>query len=622
VGGTVIVATAGHVDHGKSALVEALSGQVMDRAPEARRRGMTIDLGFAPAELPGGAMVELIDVPGHEGFIRTMVAGASGIDAALLVVAADEGVMPQTSEHLAVLEFLGIPDVIPVVTRCDLVEPEWIELVVAELAERLGRSTVRFTRSVPVSVRDGRGLDDVRQLLATLAASARERPVEDLFRLPVDRVLSIAGAGTVVAGTCWSGAIEVGAEVRLAPGTLAARIRSIQSQGSGMSVGRSGRRIALSLAGVERREVHRGMTVLAERCSWEGTRALDALLTPAYGSALPARRTRVRIHLGTDDAMGWVTPAAPALSGESMVARLTVDRPIVARGGDRFVIRRAGAGTIAGGEVLDPYAERGRTWPAGLVSAGAAERVQALVERRASGLALDAAAVVTGLTPAALAREVRAASAFQRVGDRVIASSRIDSAADGMLEALAAFHREHPAERGMPLETLRRAGGLDPHLAEAALVRLRASEALGVVDGLACRRGFRPRVTGGDAAVGALVERIAAAGLMPPSVSELVAETRRQDTPAMLRLATADGKLEEVERDRYFARTALDAFVGIIMNEGRAGPLSIARLRERLGISRKYLIPLLEWSDRKGYTVRNGDIRRAGPGSPVPARSN
>ena len=223
----MIIGTAGHIDHGKSALVAALTGQTMDRLAEERRRGITIDLGFAPLLLAGGGVAGIVDVPGHEDFVRTMVAGASGIDLALLVIAADEGIMPQTTEHLAVLEQLGVAAGIPVITKADLVEPDWLELVVADVTERLACSSVRFEPPVATSVRSGRGLDQLRTRLAQRAGTLAPRTPADLFRLPVDRAFSLAGTGTVVTGTAWSGRLAIGEAVVLLPGGSAGGVRSI-----------------------------------------------------------------------------------------------------------------------------------------------------------------------------------------------------------------------------------------------------------------------------------------------------------------------------------------------------------------------------------------------------------
>src|SRR3954471_13021155 len=246
----MIIGTAGHIDHGKSTLVTALTGRPMDRLAEERRRGITIDLNFAPLDLGAGRVAGIVDVPGHEDFVRTMVAGASGIDIALLVIAADEGIMPQTTEHLAVLEHLGVPVGIPVVTKADLVDPEWLELVLLEVAERLAASSVAFAPPIAVSARIGEGVADLRERIG--AQQAAVRPSGDLFRLPVDRAFSVAGVGTVVTGTSWSGRLEVGDAVVLLPDGDEGRVRSVEMFGQASEHSEPGARTAVGIAGVAR----------------------------------------------------------------------------------------------------------------------------------------------------------------------------------------------------------------------------------------------------------------------------------------------------------------------------------------------------------------------------------
>ena len=263
----MIIGTAGHIDHGKSALVTALTGVAMDRLAEERRRGITIDLNIAPLDLDG-SVAGVVDVPGHEDFVRTMVAGASGIDLALLVIAADEGIMPQTEEHLAILEQLGIRTVLPVVTKRDLVEQDWLELVLAEVAARGRRSSVKFDPPMAVSAVTGDGIEPLRRRLREHAQRAERRPDDDVFRIPVDRAFSVAGVGTVITGTAWSGVVAVGDRVRLLPGGVEGRVRSIESHGQALARSRPGTRIALGLAGLERTDARRGQVVVAADVPW------------------------------------------------------------------------------------------------------------------------------------------------------------------------------------------------------------------------------------------------------------------------------------------------------------------------------------------------------------------
>ena len=606
----MIVATAGHVDHGKSALVAALTGRPMDRLAEERRRGITIDLNFAPLELGNGRLAGMIDVPGHEDFVRTMVAGASGADVALLVVAADEGIMPQTAEHLLVLERMGVARGIPVLTKTDLVEADWLALVQAEVAERLAGSAVAFEPPLAVSVRDGRGLDALREVLARLAHEIAARERDDLFRLPVDRAFALAGVGTVVTGTCWSGSVEIGTEVCVLPAGARGRVRSIESHGKATAAAEPGCRTALGIAGLHRDAAPRGSTVVLADSPWVALRVLDVALALDRGPAV-TRRTRFRLHLGTADVPCWVSPRAPVESGGHGMARVTLDRPITARGGDRFVLRAtAPASVVGGGIVLDPMPERRTTWPESLGATDHAERLEALVSRRRFGLAAPDAPMVAGLARHRIERLVRDRATLRRLDGRIVTTASIGSAQGLLLAALAQHHRDRPADRGMPLESLRRAAAAPGDLAEAALAGLRDDGRVVVTAGLAAARGFRSRVTGGDAIVAEMVARLESAGLAPPTVPELASLTGRPDLPAILRIAEAAGQVVAVERERYYSRTALEVFASAVRQVGSDGEVSVAGLRDVLGLSRKFLIPLLEWSDQEGLTVRSGDTRR------------
>lgn len=272
-----VVGTAGHIDHGKTALVKALTGVDTDRWEEEKRRGITIDLGFAPLPLGEEIQASVVDVPGHEGFVKNMLAGATGIDVALLVVAADEGIMPQTEEHLAIVELLGVQRGVPVVTKRDAVDGEWLELVRGEVAERLARSRVRWEPPVATSAVTGEGLEELKAALVRVAADLAERPAEDLFRLPIDRVFAVAGAGTVVTGSTWSGSVAVGESVRLLPLDREVRVRSIEVHGQGADRAVPGRRTALALVGVDKGEIERGH-VAVTGAGWAATTVLDAAL--------------------------------------------------------------------------------------------------------------------------------------------------------------------------------------------------------------------------------------------------------------------------------------------------------------------------------------------------------
>ena len=609
----MIIGTAGHIDHGKSALVAALTGQAMDRLAEERRRGITIDLNFAPLPLGDGRTAGVVDVPGHEDFVRTMVAGASGIDLALLVIAADEGIMPQTVEHLAVLEHLGVAAGIPVVTKADLVDPDWLDLVLAEVAERMARSPVRFDQPVAVSAKTGRGLDELRARLADRAAVLKPHRAADLFRLPVDRAFSVAGVGTVVTGTAWSGRVSVGEAVRLLPSGPSGRVRSIESYGAALEQSEPGARTAVGIAGIQRDQAHRGAWLVSVDSPWLPAQAIDAELSldPDAPRGLTAR-TRVRVHLGTAEVMARVHPRTPIEPGGRGLARLTLETPLVARGGDRLVLRSySPVTTIGGGRVLDPSPPRRRTpWPAGLASEDAASRFAALLERRPGGITAAELPVLVGCAPAEGVGIARGTAGVRQVGDLWVRESTLADLGTRAVSLLKAHHRARPSDRGLSIETLRRGLRAPDVLAERAVADLASAGRIRTADGVATLSGFVPRVEGGDAEIDRVVRILEEAGLSPPTLGELEQQTGRRDVGAILRLAAQAGKVEAVERERYYARPALDRFTATLTELGREGSIAPAALRERLGISRKYLIPLLEWADAKGITERVGDARR------------
>lgn len=609
----MIIGTAGHIDHGKSALVAALTGRPMDRLAEERRRGITIDLNFAPLSLGNGTTAGVVDVPGHEDFVRTMVAGASGIDLALLVVAADEGIMPQTLEHLAVLEHLGVRAGIPVVTKADLVDPDWLELVLAEVGDRLARSSVGFEAPIAVSAKSGLGLDGLRARLAARAAGLSPRLGADLFRLPVDRAFSLAGVGTVVTGTAWSGRLSVGDAVRLLPSDTPARVRSIESYGATLQQSQPGARTAVGLAGVQREEAQRGAWLVAADAPWAPVRAVDVEL--ALGADAPRAltpRARVRVHLGTTEVMARVHPRAPIEPGEKGPARLALEGPIVARGGDRIVLRSfSPVTTIGGGRILDPSPPRRRSlWPSGLVEENPEARFAALLERRPSGVPTAEVPILLGLPPAEAAAVARSTPGLRQVGELWVREATLSALGAQALSQLKAHHRARPSDRGLSLETLRHGLRAPPALAEQALTDLVSAGRIRAGDGLAMLSGFVPRVEGGDAEIDRFVRILEEAGLSPPTLAELERETGRRDVGAILRLAAQAGRIEAVERDRYYALPALDRFTAALADIGRESLIAPAALRDRLGISRKYMIPLLEWADAKGITERVGDARK------------
>ncbi|MEX2157518.1 MAG: selenocysteine-specific translation elongation factor [Gemmatimonadales bacterium] len=613
-----VVGTAGHIDHGKTALVKALTGVDTDRWEEEKRRGITIDLGFAPLALGDGLQASVVDVPGHEGFVKNMLAGATGIDVALLVIAADEGIMPQTEEHLAIVELLGVRRGIPVVTKRDLVDAEWLGLVRAEVTERLASSRIRWDDPIAVSALTGEGLDQLRAALAGVAGDLRERPSADLFRLPIDRVFAVAGAGTVVTGSTWSGTVTVGDSVRLLPLGRDARIRSIEVHGQTAEQAAPGRRTALALVGVSKEELERGHVAMTG-AGWAPTTTLDVALELLPGARKPlAVRTRVRVHLGTAEVLGRVAQVRSIAPGEQGVARLLLERPLVARGGDRFVLRSfSPVTTIGGGVVLDPFPpKRPRVSERGLAAGQPpGERLARLVEEAGlAGLSLPAVPVRLGILPTDVAGAVAAAGkGVLAVGDVLVARRALATEIERLAAVVASHHDTHPLDPGLSLQALRAAVKAPAVVLDLLVDHGVKKQAFELAEGGAAvrRPGWKAALSAraGDAG-GRLAQRLADARWQLPTVSELEREFADPAVPALLAHLAREGAVERVDQDRYAVKQALEEFrraVETTLQElGSATP---AQFRDRLGLTRKYLIPLLEWADRRGITSRQGNTR-------------
>ena len=614
----VIVGTAGHIDHGKTALVKALTGVDTDRWAEEQRRGITIDLGFAPLPLDPDTQVSVVDVPGHEGFVRNMLAGATGIDAALLIVAADEGPMPQTEEHLAILELLGVRRGVPVITKRDLVDGEWLEAVTAETVARLSRSPIRWESPVATSARDGAGLTELRAAIGRVARDVSERADADLFRLPVDRVFTLAGAGTVVTGSTWSGTVAVGESVLLLPLDREVRVRSIEAHGSPVSRAQPGRRAALALSGVEHTALRRG-DVAVTGAGWRPTRRLDAAvhLLAARDRPLTAR-TRVRLHLGTAEVLARVTPVEPVAPGGRGVVRLALEAPLVARGGDRFVLRSySPTTTIGGGTVIDPFPPeapgRLRQRRLALDADPAARLAHWVDEARLRGIAVRDLPVRLGIVPGAVEHVVAGAGkGVLRTGDVLVSRAAAAREAERLRDVVEAHHAEHPLDAGISLSALRSAiGSAGDEVRDQVLDLAVRKRILEVEGGIARRPGWRAALAErADADGERLRARLTAAGWRLPTVGELEAELPGVPVRALLAHLARSGGVVQVDQERFAAPEALERFQRSLEEVIRdTGPVTPALLRDRTGLTRKYLIPLLEWADRRGVTRRVGDTR-------------
>ncbi len=605
----MILGTAGHIDHGKTALVRALTGVDTDRLPEEKRRGITIDLGFAPLRL-GDAVLGVVDVPGHEAFVRTMLAGATGIDVALLVIAADEGPMPQTREHLAILELLGLQRCVVALTKHDLVDAEWLTLVSDEVRTLLSPTPFAAAEIIPTSVVSGQGLSLLRESLGRLSHSGEARMQSDLFRLPVDRAFSVKGTGTVVTGTVWSGSLAVDDTVRIMPLGASARVRGLQSHGAAVTTITPGSRAAIALAGIEPHAVGRGVTLVTSP-AWEATLVLRADLTLLPESPELRARTKVRFHLATSDVGARVVATgSPVSPGSSRTVRVVLDEPVVARSGDRFVLRSASPlATIGGGMVTDANAPR-RTRPMSSLALTAAQRLELFVhEAGTHGLAHATIPVRVGMTPehaGALAASVN----VTRIGDRWYAPDVLGTARASVLRLVRAHHEERPLDPGAPRQEIRTRLGIEATVFDEIVAQLEGSGELKASGADLRVAGFSPALSDQQRQVtDQLMAALDAAGAEPPSVSELEARFGK-NTATLLRHLERQKLVIQVEDTRLYAPAAVRELVrkleAAMAGQGELAPTD---LREALGFSRKFLIPFLEYCDRRGLTARQGKGR-------------
>jgi selenocysteine-specific elongation factor len=619
----VILGTAGHIDHGKTALVKALTGVETDRLAEEQRRGITIELGFAPLSLPGIGTVGVVDVPGHEAFVRTMLAGATGIDLALLVIAADESVMPQTREHLAILQLLGIHAGVIALTKADLVDDAWLALVRDDVDAARAGTGLASAPVVAVSAYTGQGMDALRAALGAAARTVPARDGRDLFRLPVDRAFTVRGTGTVVTGTVWTGELRRDDVVRILPGRQTARVRGLQSHGAPIDVAGPGVRAAISLAGVAIADVPRGTTLVTDP-AWGSSRVVraDVTLLPHAPALRP--RTELRLHLGTHEVGARIGSLAGGLEpGVPTPVRIVLEEPIAARGGDRFVLRAGSpAGTLGGGVITDPLPAHARARPWPRPGATVHERLLLVAHDAGTrGLPLGVVPVRVGLRPGEVGPALRAmADVVEVIGGAIYERQAVRAAADRAAVEVAAHHARAPLEAGAALQSVRGAVGIGPELFDEVIQRLARAGVVEVDHGLVRRAGWSPNPSPAQQeALDTLAAALRAAGREPPTVGELVeAGTIRaeHDVATLLRLLDRRGIVRQVEPDRFYAADTIQSLTDALrrgMAPGREyGP---AELRELLGVSRKYLIPLLEYCDRQGVTERRrtGRVYRSVP---------
>lgn len=611
----MIIGTAGHIDHGKTALVRALTGVDTDRLPEEKRRGITIELGFAPLVLEGIGTVGVVDVPGHEGFVRTMVAGATGVDVALLIVAADEGVMPQTREHLTIVTLLGVGSLVVALTKVDLVDAEWLALVRDDVAVLLAETPYEGSLIIGTSIRDGRGLDELRQAMASYARRKSVRSDDDLFRMPVDRAFTVKGTGTVVTGTVWSGRVSEGESVRVHPLDRVVRVRGIQSHGVSVGSAGPGERAAVALAAVDLEEVPRGSQLVSE-APWRTSRLIHAQIFREAGAAAWRGREWLRLHAGTAEVGARVVmPPGDTNGAISGVARVVIDSLLLLRAGDRFVLRRAQPlSTVGGGVVTDPTPPRRRSRPVITSEYTPRERLRQIVAQSdGGGVELEDLPIRLGVPRASVALLVGSEESVELLGSRLYLKSFLEENSEHVVNAVVTYHTSHPLAAGLAPASVGLAATGD-RLAYELIERLAGAGRIEIVDGLLRAPGWRPRASGRDEVHQVWLQRtLVDAGREPPSVAEMRAGIEGRDPIPFLRILERDGLVVQVKPGRFYDTGTVAGMMQQLRDGMKDGAnYTPAQLRELLGVSRKYLMPFLEYCDRRHVTERRENGRVLG----------
>ncbi len=623
---SVIIGTAGHIDHGKTSLVEALTGTNPDRLPEEQRRGMTIDLGFAHLNYRDWRFA-FVDVPGHERFIKNMVAGAHGIDLVLLVIAADEGVMPQTVEHLAICQLLGLSQGVIALTKCDLVEPDWLALIRDDITRFTQGTFLDGKPVVAVSARTGTGFDALLAALAGEAATVRPHAVARPPRLPIDRIFTRPGFGTVVTGTLISGTFAIGEEVSIEPGGLVTRIRGLEVHGVERTVVHAGERVALNLASLDVGDLRRGDVVTPAHC-FRPTSRLDVQLELLATAPCPLTDdTRVRLHHGTSEVMARVTllnGLRELPPGNVGLAQLRLEAPLLALPDDRFILRRySPMTTIGGGRVLDahPPRRRGRWRQADdtlkqLAAGGDRRRMAFIFRAGASGLTLAELASLTGDSDAELEAFARRTPdcVLLSPARRLVAQSALDQLRQNIILTLEMLHRERPRQPDLPREEIRQrtAHNLPAEVFQQAVIRLVHEQRI-VADAHAMRlTSHQVQLSAADMALKQTVEQLCRqAGWQMPTLPDLCRLTNRPEAQvrADVQLLITEGRLVRVGDFFLHAEAGAELLARLRQAKTKGETLDVGTFKALLDLPRKYAIPLLEWLDRIGVTRRYGNTR-------------
>lgn len=623
-----VVGTAGHVDHGKSTLVKALTGINPDRLEEEQKREMTIDLGFAWLSLPDGEQVGIVDVPGHRDFIENMLAGVGGIDAVIFVIAADEGIMPQTREHLAILDILKIKTGVVALTKTDLVDPEWLEMVREEVRKFLIGSILEDAKIIPVSSKTGFGLEDLKLELSMILTAIPKRDSTGHPRMPIDRVFTIAGFGTVVTGTLIDGSLHTGTEIQILPSGVKGRIRGLQTHKQKEETALPGSRCAVNISGVDVDQIKRG-DVLVEPNFYEPTQRFDASIDMIKDAIGPIKHgDEIKLFVGTKETIASIRVIGKdeILPGEKGWVQIETIDPVVIRRGDRFVIRRPSPGeTLGGGMVDDPHpARRYKRFDVGVLN-----QFQVQESGSVSDLILKLLSDHHSMTPAELAAQIGAPieqietlintlieqgmvislKKEQKNSDgRFILKSLWDEQLTKFLQILSKFHHDNPLKKGIPMEELKTRMNLEPGEFQLLIENLISNNKIHQSGSIIFSS---EQVIDLDPAqkkrADSLLEKINQAPLTPPSPKDVIGMIGETTYAFLL----GKGDLVQVSDEVVFSQSGMELQKSKLVEFlHKNGQITVAEFRDLVGTSRKYALAFLEYCDLTGLTIREGDFRK------------
>ena len=627
-----IIGTAGHVDHGKTALIKAITGIDTDRLKEEKERGISIELGFASLTLPNGRTFGIVDVPGHERFIRNMVSGASGIDMVIMAIAADEGVMPQTREHLHICSLLGIKKGLVALTKVDMVTEEWLELVKDDVHEFLKGTFLEVSPVIPVSSITGAGLEELLDAFGRVASEIEGESDAGIFRLPVDRAFTMKGFGTVVTGTLISGDIKLGEEVEILPTGITAKVRGIQIHNQSATIAEAGQRTAINLQGVEKDTIVRG-DVLARPRTLKPSIRLDVCVEYLSNNNRRLKnRNLVRFHVGTNEAIGRIIllDREDVEPGAKASAQVVLESPIVAMARDRFVIRSySPVTTIGGGMIVDPLPKKHKrnsekvNYEIDLLHDGTdTERAAIIIERSGiEGIGISELEMRTGVHQNILKDILGTLSSKKQVvvldvdESRIISFSIYQNLQGRILLEMRAYHERYPLKEGVSKEELRSTAGqfARPRLFNMAVRELEKRGEIVVERENIRLSGHRVDLKGELEDIRSKIAEIYMdAGLTPPSIKELMEKFAGQKSLAesVINVMLKEGSLIKINEDLYFHKEVLtrlrEDYKSLLVRDGKATPAS---MKELTSLSRKFIIPLMEYFDITKLTIRAGDHR-------------